>query len=107
MADMLTPNRAAKAGDSKGLQRMFAPDRLTPGVFFPIEAFRCATPASAMSARCAIRGSISAGSRRRPIARGVASVDRLSGNRLVLGVDFEQRAARFRDPVGRIERSHS
>jgi hypothetical protein len=39
MADLLTPNRPAKASYSKGLQRIFAPDRLTLGVFFPIEAF--------------------------------------------------------------------
>ncbi len=39
MADMLTPNRTAKPGDSKAFQRMFSPDRLTLGVFFPIEAF--------------------------------------------------------------------
>jgi hypothetical protein len=39
MADMLTPNRTAKRGDSRGFQRMFAPDRLTLGVLFPIEAF--------------------------------------------------------------------
>ena len=36
---MLTVNRSATPGDSKGFQRMFAPDRLTLGVFFPIEAF--------------------------------------------------------------------
>jgi hypothetical protein len=43
---MLTPNRTAKASDSKGFQRMFAPDRLTLGVFFPIEAFSGDQPAT-------------------------------------------------------------
>jgi luciferase-type oxidoreductase len=37
---MLTVNRAARAGDSPGFKRMFAPGRLTLGVFFPIEAFK-------------------------------------------------------------------
>lgn len=39
MEDMLRVNRTARPSDCKGFQRMFAPDRLTLGVFFPIEAF--------------------------------------------------------------------
>ena len=36
---MLRVNPSADAGDTPGFRRMFAPDRLTLGVFFPIEAF--------------------------------------------------------------------
>ena len=36
---MLKPDKAAKVGDSPGFRRMFAPGRLTLGLFFPIEAF--------------------------------------------------------------------
>jgi hypothetical protein len=55
MADMLTPKRAAKPGDSKGFRRMFAPDRLTLGVFFPIEAFSGDQPTMAGQERLAGR----------------------------------------------------
>lgn len=37
---MLTTNRTAHVGDADGFQNMFAPGRLTLGVFFPIEAFQ-------------------------------------------------------------------
>jgi len=160
MADMLTPNQAARPGDSKGFQRMFAPDRLTLGVFFPIEAFSSDQPTMRGQERLARRaeelgyaalwcrdvplrdpsfgdvgqvydpwvylGWIAAQTSeialatgalvltlRHPLhtAKGVASVDQLSGNRLVLGiasgdrpvefpafgVDFEGRSALFRD----------
>lgn len=40
MASMLTANKAARPDQAKGFQKMFAPDRLTLGVFFPIEAFQ-------------------------------------------------------------------
>ena len=36
---MLQVNRAAQVSDTPGFRRMFAPGRLTVGVFFPIEAF--------------------------------------------------------------------
>ncbi|MDB5764436.1 MAG: 5,10-methylene tetrahydromethanopterin reductase [Herminiimonas sp.] len=39
-ANMLTANRGAGTSDVNGYQCMFAPDRLTLGVFFPIEAFQ-------------------------------------------------------------------
>jgi luciferase-type oxidoreductase len=160
MADLLTANRTAKPNDAKGFQRMFAPDRLTLGVFFPIEAFAGDQPTMLGQERLARRaealgyaalwcrdvplrdpsfgdvgqvydpwvylGWIAAQTSeialatgalvltlRHPLhtAKGIASVDRLSGNRLVLGiasgdrpvefpafgVDFEQRSTVFRD----------
>src|ERR1700730_15866935 len=36
---MLTANKFARASDPKGFRKMYAPERLTLGVFFPIEAF--------------------------------------------------------------------
>src|SRR4030095_8881430 len=36
---MLTANKTASVSNSPGFMRMFAPGRLTVGVFFPIEAF--------------------------------------------------------------------
>ncbi|MDB5795307.1 MAG: 5,10-methylene tetrahydromethanopterin reductase [Noviherbaspirillum sp.] len=39
MASMLMADKAARPDQAKGFQRMFAPGRLTLGVFFPIEAF--------------------------------------------------------------------
>jgi luciferase-type oxidoreductase len=160
MADLLTPNRTAKPSDSRGFQRMFAPDRLTLGVFFPIEAFSGDQPTmlgqeglarraeelgyaalwcrdvplrdphfgdvgqvydpwvylgwiAAQTSEIALATGALVLTLRHPLhtAKGVASVDRLSGNRLVLGiasgdrpvefpafgVDFEQRSALFRD----------
>lgn len=40
MASMLMTNKAARPEEAKGFRRMFAPDRITLGVFFPIEAFQ-------------------------------------------------------------------
>jgi luciferase-type oxidoreductase len=160
MADILTVNRTAKPSDCNGFQRMFAPDRLTVGVFFPIEAFAGDQPTMLGQEALARRaeelgyaalwcrdvplrdpsfgdlgqvydpwvylGWIAAQTRaialatgslvltlRHPLhtAKSVASVDRLSGNRLVLGVasgdrpvefpafgvDFDNRSALFRD----------
>ena len=37
---MLTPDTTARISDHSGFWRMFAPGRLTVGVFFPIEAYR-------------------------------------------------------------------
>jgi luciferase-type oxidoreductase len=37
---MLTANTTARVSEVSGFQRMFAPGRLTVGVFFPIEAFQ-------------------------------------------------------------------
>lgn len=42
---MLVPDPNAVAGDARGFQRMFAPHRLTLGVFLPIEAFKGDQPA--------------------------------------------------------------
>jgi luciferase-type oxidoreductase len=157
---MLTVNRTAKPSDSKGFQRMFAPGRLTLGVFFPIEAFAGDQPTmigqeglarraeelgyaalwcrdvplrdpsfgdvgqvydpwvylgwiAAHTSEIALATGALVLTLRHPLhtAKGVASIDRLSGNRLVLGIasgdrpvefpafgiDFEQRAALFRD----------
>lgn len=159
-ANMLTPNKHAKASDGQGFQRMFGPNRLTLGVFFPIEAFQSDQPSMQHQEYLARRaeelgfaalwfrdvplrdpsfgdvgqvfdpwvylGWIAAQTReialatgsivlplRHPLhtAKAVASVDQLSGGRLVLGiasgdrpvefpafgVDFEQRSALFRD----------
>lgn len=41
---MLKANRTARTSEAPGFQRMFAPDRLTLGVFFPIEAFQLDQP---------------------------------------------------------------
>ena len=91
---MLTANKTARVTEANGFQKMFAPGRLTLGVFFPIEAFkgdqptmrnqehrraeprswalphsgfgtcRCVIPTSATSGRSMTPGSISAGLRR-------------------------------------------
>src|SRR5690348_965436 len=42
---MLKANPAATTRDSAGFRRMFAPGRLSLGVFFPIEAFERDEPA--------------------------------------------------------------
>lgn len=160
MAGMLTPNRTARPSDSSGFRRMFAPDRLTLGVFFPIEAFPGDQPSmlgqeglarraeelgfaalwcrdvplrdpsfgdvgqvydpwvylgwiAAQTSEIALATGSLVLTLRHPLhtAKCAASVDRLSGNRLVLGiasgdrpvefpafgVDFEQRSTLFRD----------
>lgn len=52
---MLTTNKAASISDSPGFQRMFTPDRLSLGVFFPIEAFERDEPRMHDQARLARR----------------------------------------------------
>jgi luciferase-type oxidoreductase len=160
---MLTPNRSDEVGDSPGFQKMFAPGRLTLGVFFPIEAFQADRPTMRNQERLARRaeelgfaalwvrdvplrdptfgdvgqvydpwvylGWVAAHTRtialatgsivlplRHPLhtAKAAASVDQLSGGRLVLGVasgdrpvefpafgvDYEDRGALFRENLG-------
>jgi luciferase-type oxidoreductase len=162
-ANMLTSNKDAKASDGKGFQRMFAPRRLTLGVFFPIEAFERDQSSMQHQEYLARRaeelgfaavwfrdvplrdpsfgdvgqvfdpwvylGWIAAQTRdialatgsivlplRHPLhtAKAAASVDQLSGGRLVLGlasgdrpvefpafgIDFEQRSTLFRENLG-------
>lgn len=157
---MLTPNMSAEVSDSPGFQKMFAPGRLTLGVFFPIEAFQRDEPTMRHQEHLARRaeelgfaalwfrdvplrdpsfgdigqvfdpwvylGWIAAQTRtialatgsiiltvRHPLhtAKAAASVDQLSGGRLVMGVatgdrpvefpafgvDFENRDALFRE----------
>jgi luciferase-type oxidoreductase len=157
---MLVANKTARVSDSAGFKRMFAPGRLTLGVFFPIEAFEGDEPTMRGQERLARRaeelgfaalwfrdvplrdptfgdigqvydpwvylGWIAAQTRRIALATGsivlplrhplhtakaAASVDQLSGGRLVLGVasgdrpvefpafgvDFESRGALFRE----------
>jgi luciferase-type oxidoreductase len=141
---MLKVNRAARAGDSRGFQRMFAPGRLTLGLFFPIEAFQRDEPTMHDQERLAARAedlgyaalwtrdvplrdpsfgdigqvydpwvwlgwiaartntiALATGSvvlpLRHPLhtAKAAASVDRLSGGRLVLGVASGDRPVEF------------
>lgn len=157
---MLTANKTARASEAKGFQRMFAPGRVTLGVFFPIEAFQRDQPTMRNQEHLAGRAeelgfaalwfrdvplrdpsfgdigqvydpwvylgwiaaqthtiALATGSivlpLRHPLhtAKAAASVDRLSGGRLVLGVasgdrpvefpafgiDFERRSALFRE----------
>ncbi|NUB25219.1 LLM class oxidoreductase [Azospirillum brasilense] len=141
---MLETNTTARPGDSKGFRQMFAPGRLTLGVFFPIEAFQRDEPTMRDQERLAKRaeelgfaalwvrdvplrdpsfgdigqvydpwvylGWIAAQTRdialatgsiilplRHPLhtAKAAASVDQLSGGRLVLGVASGDRAVEF------------
>lgn len=141
---MLEANTTARPSDSKGFRRMFAPGRLTLGVFFPIEAFQRDEPSMRDQERLAKRaeelgfaalwvrdvplrdpsfgdigqiydpwvylGWIAAQTRdialatgsivlplRHPLhtAKAAASVDRLSGGRLVLGVASGDRPVEF------------
>jgi luciferase-type oxidoreductase len=157
---MLTVNREARVSDARGFQRMFAPGRLTLGVFFPIEAFQRDEPTMRVQERLAVRaeelgfaalwvrdvplrdpnfgdvgqvydpwgylGWIAAQTRtialatgsiilplRHPLhtAKAAASLDQLTGSRLVLGVasgdrpvefpafgvDYDSRGALFRE----------
>ena len=157
---MLASNKSAEVSDSPGFRKMFAPGRLTLGVFFPIEAFPRDEPTMRGQEALARRaeelgfaalwfrdvplrdpnfgdigqvfdpwvylGWIAAQTRsialatgsiilpvRHPLhtAKAAASVDQLSGGRLVLGVatgdrpvefpafgvDFENRDALFRE----------
>lgn len=52
---MLQVNKAASIGDSAGFRRMFAPDRLSRGLFFPIEAFERDEPSMRDQPRLARR----------------------------------------------------
>lgn len=167
---MLHADNTAQAADSVGFRRMFAPDRLSLGVFFPIEAFERDEPAMRDQERLARRAEelgfaalwfrdvplrdpsfgdvgqiydpwiylswIAAHTRRIALATGsvilplrhplhtakaAASLDQLSGGRLVLGVasgdrpvefpafgiDRNRRAELFRDNLDVIQRSLS
>lgn len=141
---MQTTNKTAAASDATGFRRMFAPRRLTLGVFFPIEAFERDQPRMQDQERRARRaeelgfaalwfrdvplrdpsfgdvgqvydpwvyiGWIAAQTRhialatgsiilplRHPLhtAKAAASVDRLTGQRLVLGVASGDRPVEF------------
>lgn len=141
---MLTADKTARVRDAKGFQSMFAPGRLTLGVFFPIEAFKSDEPTMRDQERLARRaedlgfaalwfrdvplrdpsfgdigqvydpwvylGWIAAQTRtislatgsiilplRHPLhtAKAAASVDQLSGGRLVLGVASGDRPLEF------------
>jgi hypothetical protein len=52
---MLRVRHTARPGESKAFQRMFAPDRMTLGVFFSIEAFRGDEPMMRNQERLASR----------------------------------------------------
>jgi hypothetical protein len=52
---VLKVNKTARVSDSRGFQRMFAPGRLTLGVFFPIEAFQRDEPTMRDQGRLARR----------------------------------------------------
>jgi luciferase-type oxidoreductase len=141
---MLKPDRTASSADCAGFRRMFAPDRLTVGVFFPIEAFQGDEPTMRNQERLARRAeelgfaalwvrdvplrdpsfgdvgqvydtwvylgwiaahtdkiALATGSvilpLRHPLhtAKAAASVDQLSGTRLVLGVASGDRPAEY------------
>jgi luciferase-type oxidoreductase len=141
---MLRVNKTARVSDSNGFKKMFAPDRLTLGVFFPIEAFERDEPTMRDQERLVHRaeelgfaalwvrdvplrdpsfgdigqvydpwvylGWIAAQTRtialatgsiilpvRNPLhtAKAAASVDQLSGGRLVLGVASGDRPVEF------------
>jgi luciferase-type oxidoreductase len=141
---VLKVNKTARVSDSRGFQRMFAPGRLTLGVFFPIEAFQRDEPTMRDQGRLARRaeelgftalwtrdvplrdpnfgdigqvydpwvwlGWIAAQTRtmalatgsiilplRHPLhtAKAAASVDQLTGGRLVLGVASGDRPVEF------------
>jgi luciferase-type oxidoreductase len=141
---MLKVNKTARVSDSNGFKKMFAPGRLTLGVFFPIEAFERDEPTMRDQERLARRaeelgfaalwvrdvplrdpsfgdlgqvydpwvylGWIAAQTRtialatgsiilpvRHPLhtAKAAASVDQLSGGRLVLGVASGDRPVEF------------
>jgi luciferase-type oxidoreductase len=141
---MLKAREADRTSESEGFRRMFAPDRLTVGVFFPIEAFERDEPAMQDQERLARQAenlgfsalwtrdvplrdpnfgdvgqiydswvwlgwiaaqtttiALATGSiilpLRHPLhtAKAAASVDRLSGRRLVLGVASGDRPVEF------------
>ena len=141
---MLKPSRAARASDSRGFREMFAPGRMTLGVFFPIEAYQGDAPTMGDQERLARRAeelkfaalwtrdvplrdpsfgdlgqvydpwvwlgwiaahtetiALATGSiilpLRHPLhtAKAAASVDQLTGGRLVLGVASGDRPAEF------------
>src|SRR5678815_853619 len=141
---MLMANKIARVSEANGFQKMFAPGRLTLGVFFPIEAFKGDQPTMRNQEYLARRaeelgfaalwfrdvplrdpnfgdigqvydpwvylGWIAAQTRtialatgsialplRHPLhtAKAAASVDQLSGGRLVLGVASGDRPVEF------------
>lgn len=141
---MLKVNRAARADAGQGFRKMFAPGRLTLGVFFPIEAFQGDEPKMRDQERRARRaeelgfaalwvrdvplrdpnfgdvgqiydpwvylGWVAAHTRKIALATGsvvlplrhplhtakaAASVDRITGGRLVLGVASGDRPVEF------------
>jgi luciferase-type oxidoreductase len=55
MTSILTANRSARPEQARGYQRMFAPGRLTLGVFFPIESFQGDQPTMRNQERLAQR----------------------------------------------------
>lgn len=142
--DMFTCNRQQRPTDNPGFAQMFAPGRLSLGLFFPIESFAGDRPSMGGQVALARRaeqagfgalwfrdvplrdpdfgdvgqvfdpwvylGYIAAGTRRIALATGAivlpirhpvhtakaaASVDRLSGGRLVLGVASGDRPSEF------------
>src|SRR5690242_8082914 len=141
---MLKANTTARPADAAGFRKMFAPGRLTVGVFFPIEAFPRDEPTMRDQERLACRAeelgyaalwtrdvplrdpgfgdigqvydpwvwlgwiaapthgiALATGSiilpLRHPLhtAKAAASVDRLTGGRLVLGVASGDRPSEF------------
>lgn len=141
---MLTANKISSVSDSPGFKKMFAPGRLTVGVFFPIEAFERDAPTMRDQERLARRAeelgfaglwfrdvplrdpnfgdigqvfdpwvylgwmaahtqsiALAIGSIALPLrhplhtAKAAASVDQLSGGRLVLGVASGDRPVEF------------
>ena len=118
----------ARVEEAPGFQRMFAANRLTLGLFFPIEAFARDQPTMRDQERLAVRAQALEFAAlwfrdvplRHPlhVAKAAASVDQLSRGRLVLGVasgdrpvefpafgvDIKRRAALFREAFEALRR---